>query len=94
MFGVLSLTILFTFLSGWFGGKLAKKIEIGLRTDVLNNLIKQDMSFYSKSKSGETLTKVIQDTGIIGDQSRAIPSTIISVFLTFIGAALVLFFID
>ena len=30
MFSVLLFTVAFTFLSGWFGGKLAKKIEIGL----------------------------------------------------------------
>ncbi len=83
-----------TFFSNWVGGKLGKKIEIEVRKDTLNNLIKQDMSFYSDKKSGEILTKVISDTSVIGDQSQRIPTQILSAFFTIIGSAIILFTVD
>ncbi len=90
----LILVAIFTYLSNWMGGKLGKKVEIETRKKTISNLMNQDMSFYSQSKSGETLTKVIQDTAVIGDQSQRIPSQILSAFFMIFGGAIVLFTID
>ena len=94
MFIVLFLIGVFTYLSGIIGGKLGKKVEIEVRKDTLNNLINQDMSYFSDKKSGETLTKVISDTSIVGDQSQRIPSQIFSAIFTMIGGIIVLLTID
>ncbi len=94
MFIILFFIGIFTFASGIIGGKLGKKIEIEVRKDTLNNLIKQDMSYYSDKKSGETLTKVISDTSIVGDQAQRIPSQIFSAIFTMFGGTIVLITID
>ncbi len=91
---VLILIGVLTFFSNWIGGKLGKKIEIEVRKDTLNNLVKQDMSFYSDKKSGEILTKLISDTAVIGDQSQRIPTQLLSALFTMIGSAIILFTID
>ena len=57
---------IFTFFSALLGGKLGKKIEIETRKKTIGNLINQDISYYSDKKTGETLTKVISDTQIVG----------------------------
>lgn len=91
---MLVLIAFFTFINTWIGGKLGKRIEVEVRKDTLKNLIKQDVSFYSDKKSGETFTKVISDTAIVGDQSQRVPSQLLSVIFTLVGGAIVLFTID
>lgn len=83
-----------TYISGIIGGKLGKKIEIEARKDTLNNLIKQDMSYFSDKKSGEMLTKVISDTSIVGNQAQMIPSKILSSIFTIFGESIILCWID
>ncbi len=94
MIFLLILVAIFTFISTWIGGKLGKRIEVETRKKAISNLMNQDMSYFSNNKSGETLTKVISDTSIIGDQSQRIPSQILSAIFMIFGGAIVLFTID
>ncbi|QBQ07532.1 ABC transporter ATP-binding protein/permease [Spiroplasma gladiatoris] len=82
------------FFSSFLGGTLGKKIEIDLRNKALENLVKQDMSYYSDKKIGELLTKIVSDTQIIGEQTSTVPVTIISTLVTFFGSLGVLLTID
>ncbi|QBQ07343.1 ABC transporter ATP-binding protein [Spiroplasma gladiatoris] len=52
---------------------IGRKIEIALRNKALENLVKQDISYYSNKKTGEIITKIINDTQIIGDQAIQVP---------------------
>lgn len=94
MLGFLVLVAIFTFISNWIGGKLGKRIEVETRKKAISNLMNQDMSYFSSNKSGETLTKVISDTSIIGDQSQRVPSQVLSAIFMVFGGAIVLFTID
>ncbi|QGS51585.1 ABC transporter ATP-binding protein [Spiroplasma tabanidicola] len=53
--------------------KIGVKIEISLRNEALENLVKQDISYYSDKKIGDLITRIIKDTQIIGDQAIEVP---------------------
>ncbi|AOX44139.1 ABC transporter ATP-binding protein [Spiroplasma sp. NBRC 100390] len=76
------------------GGMLGRNIEIDVRNAVLNNLVNLNIGYYSDKKIGETMTKLINDTQIIGDESQLTPANLISIPIIFIGSAIVLLNID
>lgn len=76
------------------GGLIGVKIEIEYRNKVLDHLLKVDMSYYENNKIGESLTKLISDTEVIGDNMQAIPLTFLSSIVTFIGGIAVTFSIN
>lgn len=76
------------------GGMFGRNIEIDLRNAILNNLINLNISFYSDKKIGEIMTKLINDTQIIGDESQLTPANLISIPIIFIGSAISLLNID
>lgn len=76
------------------GGVIGVKIEIEYRNKVLEHLLKVDMSYYENNKIGESLTKLISDTQVIGDNMQAIPLTFLSSIVTFIGGMAVTFSIN
>ncbi|WP_425379673.1 ABC transporter ATP-binding protein [Spiroplasma endosymbiont of Stenodema calcarata] len=76
------------------GGMLGRTIEIDVRNAVLNNLVNLNIGYYSDKKIGETMTKLINDTQIIGDESQLSPANLISIPIIFIGSATVLLNID
>ncbi|ASP28528.1 ABC transporter ATP-binding protein [Spiroplasma corruscae] len=92
--GIFALLALFTFLSNYLTGLLGKNIEINLRNQALENLVKQDMSYYSDKKIGEILTKIVSDTQIVGEQGQIIPVTLLSATFTFFGSLITMLTID
>ncbi|UZQ31101.1 MAG: ABC transporter ATP-binding protein/permease [Spiroplasma phoeniceum] len=76
------------------GGMLGRNIEIDLRNAVLNNLVNLNIGYYSDKKIGETMTKLINDTQVIGDESQLTPANLISIPIIFIGSAISLLNID
>ncbi|AKU80066.1 ABC transporter ATP-binding protein [Spiroplasma turonicum] len=88
------LLAIFTFLSNYLTGLLGKNIEISLRNKALENLVKQDMSYYSDKKIGEILTKIVSDTQIVGEQGQIIPVTLLSAIFTFFGSLIMMVTID
>ncbi|WFG95995.1 ABC transporter ATP-binding protein/permease [Spiroplasma citri] len=76
------------------GGMLGRNIEIDVRNAVLNNLVNLNIGYYSDKKIGETMTKLINDTQVIGDESQLTPANLISIPIIFIGSAVSLLNID
>lgn len=85
---------IFMYIRNVAGGVIGVKIEIEYRNKVLEHLLKVDMSYYENNKIGESLTKLISDTEIIGDNMQAIPLTFLSSVVTFIGGIIVTFSIN
>jgi len=73
------------------GSIIGVKVEIEYRNKILKHLLDLDMSYYENSKIGETLTKLISDTSIIGANMQAIPLTMLSSIVTFFGSISVMF---
>ncbi|WP_368486762.1 ABC transporter ATP-binding protein [Spiroplasma sp. DGKH1] len=76
------------------GGMLGRTIEIDIRNAVLNNLVNLNIGYYSDKKIGETITKLINDTQTIGDESQLTPANLISIPIIFFGSAISLLNID
>lgn len=82
---------LFMYLRNWTGGVIGVKVEIEYRNKVLQHLLALDMSYYEDQKIGDTLTKLINDTNVIGENMQSIPLTMLSSIITFFGTIYVIF---
>ncbi|AKU79807.1 ABC transporter ATP-binding protein [Spiroplasma turonicum] len=69
---------------------LGRKIEIYLRNKSLEKLVNQDISYFSNKKTGEILTKVINDTQIVGDQAIQVPLQLGVSILEIIAASIMM----
>lgn len=85
---------IFSYVKRYYGTLLARKIEIDYRKKVMNNLLNLDMNYFQVNKSGEILTKVINDTSIVAENAQEIPLAILSSIITFIGSIIVMMFIE
>ncbi|AGM26237.1 ABC transporter ATP-binding protein/permease [Spiroplasma syrphidicola EA-1] len=92
--GVLLISVITTYLRERVGGMFGRQIEIDIRNAVLNNLVNLNIGYYSDKKIGETMTKLINDTQIIGDECQLTPTNLISIPIIFIGSAVTLVIID
>ncbi|QGS51741.1 ABC transporter ATP-binding protein [Spiroplasma tabanidicola] len=91
MYCILAITIFSLYLSV---GKLGKRIEIHLRNQTVKALLMQDISYYTDQKIGEILTRIAQDTQIIGEQTQNIPTMALMAIFNFVGSGIVLSIID
>lgn len=66
------------------GSIIGVKVEIEYRNKVLKHLLDLDMSYYEDRKIGDTLTKLISDTSVIGENMQSIPLTMLSSIVTFL----------
>lgn len=82
---------LFMYFRNWTGGAIGVKVEIEYRNKVLEHLLALDMSYYEDRKIGDTLTKLINDTNVIGENMQSIPLTMLSSIITFFGSIYVIF---
>lgn len=82
---------LFMYFRNWTGGIIGVKVEIEYRNKVLEHLLALDMSYYEDRKMGDTLTKLISDTNVIGENMQSIPLTMLSSIVTFFGSIYVIF---
>ncbi|AUB31678.1 ABC transporter ATP-binding protein [Spiroplasma floricola] len=77
---LLFLNLINSFLFNWWSNTFAKQIETKLRNEILEKLVRQDISYYSDKKIGELLTNVISDSQIVGNQAVDIPMNVASAF--------------
>lgn len=82
---------LFMYFRNLTGSIIGVKVEIEYRNKILKYLLYLDMSYYEKQKMGDTLTKLISDTNIIGENMQVIPLTILSSIVTFFGSIYIIF---
>ncbi|WP_339045969.1 ABC transporter ATP-binding protein [Spiroplasma endosymbiont of Colias croceus] len=82
---------LFMYFRNLTGSIIGVKVEIEYRNKVLKHLLDLDMSYYEDRKIGDTLTKLISDTSVIGENMQSIPLTMLSSIVTFFGSIYVIF---
>ncbi|AHI53618.1 ABC transporter ATP-binding protein/permease [Spiroplasma sabaudiense Ar-1343] len=92
------ITLIIAAIATWvrekFGGMLGRKIEMDARNAVLSNLINMNIGYYSDKKIGEIMTKLINDTQVLGDEAQLTPANLISIPIIFIGSAISLIIVD
>lgn len=89
--GIFLLMAINRFFQRLFGGRIAQKIQINIRSRILNKLFDLDLNYYHDKKMGDILTKLISDTQIIGQQTYQIPIQFLNGCFTFIGSLVILF---
>ncbi len=94
IFGLIILLGITIYLRRTFANSLAREIEVNYRNRILHHLLNLDLNFYEKHSSGEIITKVINDTNVMADNSKEIPIIFLSSIITFIGSIIVMFFIE
>ena len=82
---------LFMYFRNLTGSIIGVKVEIEYRNKILKHLLCLDMSYYESRKIGDTLTKLISDTSVIGENMQSIPLTMLSSIVTFFGSIYVIF---
>ncbi|WP_342219231.1 ABC transporter transmembrane domain-containing protein [Spiroplasma endosymbiont of Amphimallon solstitiale] len=82
---------LFMYFRNLTGSIIGVKVEIEYRNKVFKHLLDLDMSYYEHRKIGDTLTKLISDTSVIGENMQSIPLTMLSSIVTFFGSIYVIF---
>ncbi|AGR40839.1 ABC transporter ATP-binding protein [Spiroplasma taiwanense] len=88
--GIVLFYCIISFLFDYIAYIMGRKIEISLRNRCLENLVRQDISYYSNKKIGEILTKIVSDTQIVGDQAVQIPLQLGISFFEMIGSTLLM----
>ncbi|WP_339020242.1 ABC transporter B family permease/ATP-binding protein [Spiroplasma endosymbiont of Atherix ibis] len=91
---LLFLNLINSFLFNWWSNTFAKQIETNLRNEILEKLVRQDISYYSDKKIGELLTNVISDSQIVGNQAVDIPMNVASAFSQAIVGLLLTFILE
>ncbi|WP_342258619.1 ABC transporter ATP-binding protein [Spiroplasma endosymbiont of Dioctria linearis] len=84
----------FSYVYDYLAFILGRRIEISLRNRCLENLVRQDISYYSDKKIGEILTKIVSDTQIVGDQAVQVPLQFGLSFFEIIGAAILMYILS
>ncbi|MBP3950894.1 ABC transporter ATP-binding protein [Bacillus suaedae] len=73
---------------------VGQKIVASLREKMWFKLIRLPVGYYDKSKSGETVSRVVNDTGIVKDLISQHFPQFIGGIITIIGAVIILLFMD
>ncbi|QHX36371.1 ABC transporter ATP-binding protein [Spiroplasma sp. BIUS-1] len=92
--GIVILYCILSFIYDYLAYIMGRKIEISLRNRALENLVRQDISYYSDKKIGEILTKIVSDTQIVGDQAVQVPLQFGLSFFEIIGAAILMYILS
>ncbi|AGR41827.1 ABC transporter ATP-binding protein [Spiroplasma diminutum] len=85
---------IFSYIYDYLAFILGRRIEISLRNRCLENLVRQDISYYSDKKIGEILTKIVSDTQIVGDQAVQVPLQFGLSFFEIIGATILMYILS
>jgi ATP-binding cassette subfamily B protein len=73
---------------------LGIRIEVSLRNQTLETLVREDISYYSDKKIGEILTKVISDTQIFGNQAVNVPMQFGISFFQLLASLIMMFIFE
>ncbi|WP_338985313.1 ABC transporter ATP-binding protein [Spiroplasma endosymbiont of Diplazon laetatorius] len=92
--GIVLLYCILSFVYDYLAYIMGRKIEISLRNRSLENLVRQDISYYSDKKIGEILTKIVSDTQIVGDQAVQVPLQFGLSFFEVIGASILMYILS
>jgi len=90
--GLAVLNCLVSYVFNYVSFLLGVRIEVSLRNQTLEKLVRQDISYYSNRQIGEILTKVISDTQIFGTQAVSVPQQF-GISVVQMVAALIMMFV-
>jgi len=92
--GLALLNVFVSYLFNYISFILGIRIEVSLRNQTLETLVREDISYYSDKKIGEILTKVISDTQIFGNQAVNVPMQFGISFFQLLASLIMMFIFE
>ncbi|WP_198146099.1 ABC transporter ATP-binding protein [Spiroplasma helicoides] len=86
--------IIFEFLTNVLAGVFSKKLEIDLRNKALQHLVEIDISYYSRNQLGLVMTRVITDSGNLGEAFNTFYLTFIWMIVSLTTTIIIIFGIN
>lgn len=84
----------FTSLRGYFFNLLGEKVMLDLRTNLFNRLIEKDINYYDVNKSGELVSRLTSDIGVVQSAASDNLSILLRSLVQFVGSLVFLWFIS
>lgn len=76
------------------GRGMGAKIEFSMREKLFRHLLRMGYSFYDNAKSGQLLSRLVNDISEVGNLMFAIPHLFVTCTITMIGATILLFYLN
>ena len=78
----------------FLGRGMGAKIEFAMREKLFRHLLRMGYSFYDNAKSGQLLSRLVNDISEVGNLMFAIPHLFVTCTVTIIGATILLFYLN
>ncbi len=76
------------------GRGMGAKIEFAMREKLFRHLLRMGYSFYDNAKSGQLLSRLVNDISEVGNLMFAIPHLFVTCTITMIGATALIFYLN
>lgn len=76
------------------GRGMGAKIEFAMREKLFRHLLRMGYSFYDNAKSGQLLSRLVNDISEVGNLMFAIPHLLITCAVTMIGSTILIFYLN
>ncbi len=77
-----------------FGRGMGAKIEFTMREKLFRHLLRMGYSFYDNAKSGQLLSRLVNDISEVGNLMFAIPHLFVTCAVTMIGSTILIFYLN
>jgi len=78
----------------YWGHEVAQRVTCWLRNDLYGHFQKLSMSFHEEKKTGELLSRIVDDINVIEEVAHHGPETLIGAGVLILGSGAVLFYMD
>ena len=78
----------------YLGRGMGAKIEFSMREKLFRHLLRMGYSFYDNAKSGQLLSRLVNDISEVGNLMFAIPHLFVTCSITMIGSTILIFYLN
>ncbi len=78
----------------FFGRGMGAKIEFAMREKLFRHLLRMGYSFFDNAKSGQLLSRLVNDISEVGNLMFAVPHLLITCAVTIFGSTILIFYLN
>lgn len=94
LFAIYAANYFLNFKVEYLGRGMGAKIEFAMREKLFRHLLRMGYSFYDNAKSGQLLSRLVNDISEVGNLMFAIPHLFVTCTITMIGATALIFYLN
>lgn len=94
LFAIYAANYFLNFKVEYLGRGMGAKIEFAMREKLFRHLLRMGYSFYDNAKSGQLLSRLVNDISEVGNLMFAIPHLFVICTITMIGATILIFYLN